>query len=249
MENLLNDIINGKHNVTLFVVIIFLLFHIYYKIDQIKEPMAETDISSQIKEAVKQVYLADVEAIRNLSEVAIKLQKEGLTIPGNLTVTGNITSSGNIVSNNISSNGNLLVKGTFNYLPKGTVVSWTGTDAPEGWALCNGQNGTPDLRGRFVLAAGQGDKLTNRVSKQIGGEETVILTIDQMPQHNHKLGIENDDVVAHTRSFKGEGGADRTIRMKAGQAGLSEVISLPIGKNQPHNNMPPFYVLAYIMKL
>jgi hypothetical protein len=53
-----------------------------------KEPMA--DVSNDIKEAVKQVYLADVEAIRNLSEVANKLQAGGYTVAGDLTVKGTI---------------------------------------------------------------------------------------------------------------------------------------------------------------
>jgi hypothetical protein len=105
MENLFSDFLNGKHNLILFIVIIFLLFHIYYKIDQIKEPMTETDISSQIKDAVKQIYMIDVDSIRNLSEVATKLQKEGLTIPGNLTVTGNINTNGGITSASINTNG------------------------------------------------------------------------------------------------------------------------------------------------
>ena len=55
-----------------------------------KEPMA--DVSNDIKEAVKQVYLADVEAIRNLSEVATKLQAGGYTVAGDLTVKGQIIS-------------------------------------------------------------------------------------------------------------------------------------------------------------
>ena len=69
------------------------------------------DVSNDIKEAIKQVYLADVEAIRNLSEVATKLQKEGLTIPGDLTVTGQIkvgktiNASGEINNNNLSLSG------------------------------------------------------------------------------------------------------------------------------------------------
>jgi hypothetical protein len=47
-------------------------------------------VSDQIKQAVKEVYLADVEAIRNLSEVATKLQAGGLTIPGHTNTRGNI---------------------------------------------------------------------------------------------------------------------------------------------------------------
>ena len=45
-------------------------------------------VSDQIKQAVKEVYLADVESIRNLSEVATKLQAGGLTVPGHTNVRG-----------------------------------------------------------------------------------------------------------------------------------------------------------------
>ena len=38
-------------------------------------------------------------------------------------------------------------------VPKGTIALWSGTmaDIPTGWALCNGQAGTKDLRNRFVV--------------------------------------------------------------------------------------------------
>jgi microcystin-dependent protein len=60
----------------------------------------------------------------------------------NMTVD-NITATSKITTNDLSTT-------TFNLLPRGTIVMWTGAVAPAGWALCNGQNGTPDLRGRFV---------------------------------------------------------------------------------------------------
>jgi hypothetical protein len=68
------------------------MFHQYWcaSTRQSQEPMA--DVSNDIKEAVKQVYLADVEAIRNLSEVATKLQAGGYTVAGDLTVKGQIIS-------------------------------------------------------------------------------------------------------------------------------------------------------------
>ncbi len=232
--SLLEDLNSGKYNLILIIILFVFMFHQYWD-KAMKEPMA--DVSVDIKDVVKQLYLADVEAIRNLSEIATKLQKEGLTIPGNLTVTGALTV-----------NGNSELKGALNYLPKGTIVSWTGTTAPAGWILCDGQNGTPDLRGRFVIGMGQADGLTKRDINQKGGEENVTLKIEQMPQHTHVIKSANDDVVAHGRSFKGENGADRTIRLRAGEGNLEPVITLPVGNNQAHNNMPPFYVLAYIMK-
>ena len=51
----------------------------------------EKDLKTQIKEAVKDVYQSDIESIRNLEKIAIKLQEDGLTIPGNLTVGGTLT--------------------------------------------------------------------------------------------------------------------------------------------------------------
>ena len=39
-------------------------------------------------------------------------------------------------------------------VPSGTIVMYNGSSAPSGWAVCNGSNGTPDLRGRFIVAAG-----------------------------------------------------------------------------------------------
>jgi hypothetical protein len=92
---LLEDLSSGKYNLVLFAIIFILFFHLY-SCKHTKEPMA--DVSIDIKEAVKQIYLADVEAIRNLSEVATKLQTGALTIPGDLVVKGQIKADKNITS-------------------------------------------------------------------------------------------------------------------------------------------------------
>ena len=63
------------------------------------------DVSNDIKEAVKQVYLADVEAIRNLSEVAAKINAGTFVFPGNLNVTGTIKASCEISNNSLSLSG------------------------------------------------------------------------------------------------------------------------------------------------
>lgn len=70
--------------------------------------------------------------------------------------------------------------------PIGTIVIWSGTadNIPTGWQLCDGTNGTPDLRDKFVLGAGT----THNVG-ETGGNEEVTLTVEQMPKHNHTYGV------------------------------------------------------------
>ena len=68
-------------------------------------------------------------------------------------------------------------------VPKGSIIIWSGSaaDIPEGWALCDGQDGRPDLRDRFVLGGGG----THAVG-DTGGEETHTLTLEEMPVHAHE---------------------------------------------------------------
>ena len=105
-----------------------------------------TNVSNDIRAAISTIYKADVEAIRNLADLSKKIQdKSGLTVAGNLTV-----------------------QGSFNYLPTGTIVAYNQTTAPTGWAICNGSQGTPDLRGRFIFGNGG-----SRGMNSTGGAETV----------------------------------------------------------------------------
>ena len=58
------------------------------------EAMGDVTNLDQIKDAVKQVYLADIESIRNLSNVATQLQANGLTVPGQLKVRDKLATNG-----------------------------------------------------------------------------------------------------------------------------------------------------------
>ena len=128
--------------------------------------------------------------------------------------------------------------------PKGIVVIWTGSvdQIPDGWALCDGQtiNGfqTPDLRTKFLLGI---NKSSNNASYRTiggtGGEENHTLTVEEMPSHTHNVdgGV---ITVGSPNQLSGGGG----YFYKSG-------ISLPTGGGKPHNNMPPYYTVAYIVKL
>jgi len=100
---------------------------ILYKVEQMADTTNTTNID-QIKEAIKQVYLTDVDAIRNLSAVATKLQSEGLTIPGNLT-TNIINATDNInVSNKTNEGGRIRI---LNELKNGKA------DQTNDWSIFN----------------------------------------------------------------------------------------------------------------
>lgn len=134
-------------------------------------------------------------------------------------------------------------------IPSGCILIWSGAaDAiPDGWALCDGTNDTPDLRGRFVLGAN-----SNHVG-ETGGSATVQLTIDEMPQHGH---CEYLDVSGHGRTQLGSNSSTRRTPVTGwfSQTGFSSVSTYwqeteLVGGSQPHSNMPPYYALCYIMKI
>jgi microcystin-dependent protein len=147
-------------------------------------------------------------------------------------------------------------------LPKGAILLWSGAGVPAGWALCDGQPGTPDLRGRFVLGAGAGAGLTSRSVNDKGGEEAHKLTLDEMPSHAHTV---KDPGHLHnwtgTRQQAGVDDHNNTMEFSKGDAGVSDTLSKntdsrttgiaidAAGGGKTHENMPPYFVLAYIIKL
>lgn len=122
-------------------------------------------------------------------------------------------------------------------IPTGVIVIWSGSadNIPNGWHICDGTDGTPDLTDKFVLGAGT----THNVG-DTGGEETHTLTVEEMPEHNHNM-------LGWTESNKGYPNTQPTVQK--GGDGSETVHTLWEGGDQPHNNMPPYYALCYIMKV
>lgn len=100
----------------------------------------------------------------------------------------------------------------------------------------------PDLRGRTAVGAGQGAGLSPRALAQIGGEQNVTLTIDQMPRHKHVW----RNVRADRSDDYGFGGSERNVHRATNYS--VDDISEEQGGDQAHENMQPFIVLNYIIK-
>lgn len=89
MMTLWKDLKSGKYNLVLFSVIFILILILFLR--RKKESMANTSVDSQIEQAVKQIYATDVEALRNLSNLARKMINDNsVTIPSNVFVNGQL---------------------------------------------------------------------------------------------------------------------------------------------------------------
>ena len=121
---------------------------------------------------------------------------------------------------------------------------------------------TPDLRGRFILGSGQGqgNQLTNRVIHDTGGEENHTLTVNEIPSHHHSTiardtggdwyGPGNLDGTTGQGGNAAEGGTTKNYPQSGDPSGdiLTTDNTNVSPKEMPHNNMPPYYVLTYIIK-
>ena len=153
------------------------------------------------------------------------------------------------------------LKATF---PIGMIVMWYGTTVPNGWAICDGSNGTPDLRDKFIVGAGY-----SYGKGATGGEKEVILSENELPLHSHRLSSSSSGGWFHYIMMSVDGGLgdDRTewavgsihggksslvnTRGANVQVGSSDAMSSTesVGSNLAHNNLPPYYALYFIMKI
>lgn len=125
--------------------------------------------------------------------------------------------------------------------PLGVIVAWSGTeeDVPEGWSVCNGENGTINLLDKFLLGSGP-----NHAVGETGGSEEVVLTIGQMPNHSHTF----YDYRQNTAVFTVNASGNYKTYVSKSSANFSTVATVQSGSSEPHPNMPPYYALLYIQK-
>lgn len=154
-------------------------------------------------------------------------------------------------------------------VPIGGIIMWSGTTPPAGWALCDGTNNTPDLRGRFVVGYNSGDAdYDNPGNYSTGGTtqgdqaglKEVTLNVNQIPAHNHGV---NDPghyhnlpqyVYYHTQVFDNDDwddwddGIDNDNSFNYTNTAWTGITIQNTGGGQAHENRPPYYALAYIMR-
>lgn len=155
-------------------------------------------------------------------------------------------------------------------VPVGTILPWYGklNAIPEGYALCNGSNGTPDLRNRFVVGAGDEYTLGDT-----DGEKKVKLEAPQIGSHYHRWGYHNgnnggyfltsagsfvdapkEEWVragkwngSHGGGYNGWDGGAGTYFASGQNLVTSNAIATEAQK--PHENRPPYFALYYIVRI
>lgn len=140
-------------------------------------------------------------------------------------------------------------------VPVGGIIAWSGATVPEGWALCNGMQGTPDLQGKFILGFGDGKKMGDT-----GGNANATLTTNNLPAHKHEFKdyyFPEDAGSLSDATYKESLGS---YNNKAGSKGNDRNNDMVLYKVHDTENagqlsptpidiMPPYYVLAYIMRI
>ncbi|NHB95202.1 tail fiber protein [Photorhabdus stackebrandtii] len=170
----------------------------------------------------------------------VKVGGEGLDIKASNGI--NVDSSGVSVKagNGISVNSSGVSIDPNKVLPKGMIVMFSGSSVPTGWALCDGNNGTPNLINRFILsgtisdiggkskntATGQKDVKSFIVNSKDNPTKTMSVTvnnttlnIDQIPSHNHIQGggFTYNSGLRYTAELNNSGLSDyRTIYNQSG---------------------------------
>jgi len=146
-------------------------------------------------------------------------------------------------------------------VPMGTIVAFALAEQniPKDWLLCDGgsipdaysnlktllgNQNTPNLAGRTLIGSGTlGTTGTTYNGGDSGGEEKHCLTVEEMPKHQHYgFGEAYKDWPFGTTGDKGQKGT-------AGGEDSDNYFynTSPSGGDSPHNNMPPYYVVHYII--
>ena len=137
-------------------------------------------------------------------------------------------------------------------IPTGVIVMWSGSIAsiPSGWALCDGTSGTPDLRDRFVVGAGNGYAVAGA-----GGTANAVVVSHSHDitdtGHNHNLLASSATDGGAGSGWRWESNSSTRNSTVNGTNITSQTTGISInsqGVSGTNANLPPYYALAFIMK-
>lgn len=142
-------------------------------------------------------------------------------------------------------------------VPIGGIILWSGTIAtiPDGYKLCNGNNGTPNLRNQFILGAYSDNASVaypNVPPNNTGGSANAVVVAHS---HNFTIGGTERTTISVTT---GVTESDETVDERGGEpvqvleevkASNSSVSIVAKGSSATNANIPPYYSLAYIMRI
>ena len=142
-------------------------------------------------------------------------------------------------------------------LPKGVIVSWFGSieEIPKGWALCDGNNTTPDLRNRFII--GGGDKYN---FGEKGGKSSIVLNKSNLPKLgkgyfsspsvNGDFHKRKDELIKYIDYYDTGFDTRSNLYGNPDTWGANYIIDLNEGfESKEVNIMNPYYSIYYIMKI
>ena len=168
----------------------------------------------------------------------------------NPTFTGTPTAPTAAAGNNttqIATTAFVMVNG----FPSGGIALWSGSIAsiPSGWYLCNGSNGTPDLRNKFIVGAGS----TYAVAASGGSADAIVVA------HTHTGTTSTNG--EHTHSYTRPAEPDGETSQNGNYGNYLSTYTTSAAGNHTHTfttdstgvsgtnaNLPPYYALCYIMK-
>jgi hypothetical protein len=148
-------------------------------------------------------------------------------------------------------------------IPTGVITLWYGAigSVPTGWYLCDGSNGTPDLRDKFIVGAGS----TYSVAATGGSTDAIVVTHTHTatststvtdPGHTHAVGSRDstaDNGFNYAQEFVAPAGQTygpnvTTTSATTGITVATSTTNASTGTSGTNANLPPYYALAYIMK-
>jgi len=198
------------------------------------------------------------------------------TSADNLTVTGTLTSSNSLavtgaftLDGSAGTSGQVLVSAGSGNTPTwgnaffaGMIMMWSGSIAsiPTGWALCDGTSGTPDLRNRMIVGANADDggvaktNVTGSATQTGGSKDAIVVSHTHSVNdsgHSHAISDlyasnQNPDVGSSFTAWFPYGSSPASRTTSSATTGISVNSTGSSGTNA---NLPPYYALAFIMKL